>query len=233
MAVGHTRVGDVHMAVGRVVKAQGAYEQALRIQEGLPGGAAASLSAQARRDVSVTYVKLADVYCVLPGRMAEAERLYERAYQVRRELAEGDAEDVQARRDLAVVCDKLGEVAARKGGAAEAVEWYSKAAAERGRLLRLQPTNRQWQSEQWAAEGKLGVAYAALARSPQASAEERRGAGRAAVAHLRLGLEQVEAQRKAGAGDGGGTELDAVVARFTQRIEEYQRTLGGGDSEAR
>jgi tetratricopeptide (TPR) repeat protein len=232
LAVSHTRIGDVHMAMGRPLKGQGAYQQALRIQEGFWTGAAASAApAQARRDLSVTYVKLGDVCLAPPQRLADAQRLYQQAYQIRQELAEGDADDAQARRDVAIVCDKLGDLAARNSAAAQAVDWYSKAVEGRQRLLGLQPGNPQWQRELWAAEGKLGVAYAAMAQGAPASSEDRRVAAQRALAHLRRGLEQVEAQRKSiGSSSTTTAELDAAVAQFTERIQVYQRTLGDGSN---
>ena len=65
--------------------------------------------AQKQRDLSISFIKLGDVYVTL-GRTADGLKYCEDALKIRRQLADADPKDAQKQRDLSVSFNRLGGV---------------------------------------------------------------------------------------------------------------------------
>jgi tetratricopeptide (TPR) repeat protein len=61
------------------------------------------------------------------GQLGEAKSWFERSLKIREKLAQSDANDAQAQRDLSVSLDKLGDVAVQMGQLGEAKSWFERA----------------------------------------------------------------------------------------------------------
>jgi serine/threonine protein kinase/tetratricopeptide (TPR) repeat protein len=122
----HFRMGDVELALGNTPAAekeyQAGYELAQRLADADPK------SAQAQRDLSVSFTKLGDVALQL-GRTNDALDYYKKGLDVRQRLADADPKSAQAQRDLLVSHYKLGMLSEKNEDYAAAIQSYEKGLA--------------------------------------------------------------------------------------------------------
>src|SRR5262249_31700784 len=131
-----------------------------------------------------SHFAIGDIYFVL-GRTENAREQFQEAHRMANELAEADAQNLDAQHDLAVAYQKLAQVSIRLGEFPAALQFYSKA-------LEL--------TESWAA-AKLddAVAKNELVLANLRYAEATLQSGDAAAAHTAFGRALLAYQRSVGA----------------------------------
>jgi serine/threonine protein kinase len=84
-------------------------------------------NAKSQRSMAGAYRRLGEVVLRLSGRTEEAQRYFEQSYAIANALVEGNPQDDEAKKLLALSYDKLGLIAERAGDKAKAKESYLKA----------------------------------------------------------------------------------------------------------
>jgi tetratricopeptide (TPR) repeat protein len=162
LSVSQNKIGDFLLrrgAPGDADRALAAYEAALKtdlkLAEDNPG------SAEARRDLSVSQNKIGDFHRRrgAPGDADRALAAYEAALETRRKLAEDNPDSAQARRDLSVSQERIGDVYLRRGApgdADRALDAYEAALETRRKLAEDNPDSTQAQRDLSVSLVKLG-----------------------------------------------------------------------------
>jgi tetratricopeptide (TPR) repeat protein len=165
LSVSQNKIGDFYLrrgGPGDDALALAAYQAALeadrQLAEDNPD------SAQARRDLSVSQNKIGDFYLRRggPGDEALALAAYQAALETRRQLAEDNPDSAQARRDLSVSQNKIGDFYLRRGGPGDdalALVAYQAALETRRQLAEDNPDSAEARRDLSVSQNKIGDVY--------------------------------------------------------------------------
>lgn len=106
---------------------------------------------EAQREKGVNLSLIGDRWLLL-GDTAKAKDAYNRALEIRLELAESNPDDLQIKRDLAINYSNFGDLYLRLGDTGTAEQWYQKALVSRQHIVKLDPENGE-------AQRYLGVSH--------------------------------------------------------------------------
>jgi serine/threonine-protein kinase len=115
------------------------------------------------------HIELGDIFLEIEeGGTAEAKNQYEIAHDLARQVAEAHPDSAEARRDLAVSHNKLGDVYLRLGDSKAALDAYKKGLEVSQRVADADPTSPEAQRDLSASHLFLGDAYLRLGDSKAA-----------------------------------------------------------------
>jgi len=170
LSVAQERLGDFYLrrgAPGDAERGLAAYQAALATREALV--VANPDDALARRDLSVSHSKLADFYLrrSAPGDPERALAAYQAALATDEALVADNSEDAQARRDLSVAQERLGEFYLGRAGPGDAlrtVDYFGAAAGARRELVKFNPGIGELLAELTVSLFRLCLVFAQLQR---------------------------------------------------------------------
>jgi serine/threonine-protein kinase len=163
-----------------------------------------------------THFELGDVFLeAQEGGSAEARSQYEKAHDLARQLADAEPESAEARRDLAVSHNKLGDLYLRLGDGKAARDNYQQALDMARRLSDADPTSTQARRDLSVAHNKLGDVCLEL------------GDARAARDSYRKALELRERLADA---DGAGDQARRDLSVAHSKLGDACLQLGDGKS---
>ena len=111
-------------------------------------------SAEAQRDLSVSFNKLGEV-SVAAGDLNAARRYFEEGLRISRRLAEDDTASAQAQRDLSISFDRLGDVSRAAGDLKAAQGYFEDGLRIRRRLADADTANAQAQRDLWVSHWRI------------------------------------------------------------------------------
>jgi tetratricopeptide (TPR) repeat protein len=136
----YARIADAEakarLALGQSDRALMRYRELLAILE--PRAQGEPNRADYKRDVSVSYIKVGDIYRDM-GQGEQARQLYLHSLVIMEALAQGEPNRTDYQRDLSVSYNKLGDLYHELGQAEEARKRYVQSLRIRKRLARAQP----------------------------------------------------------------------------------------------
>jgi hypothetical protein len=157
-------------------------------------------NAEWQRDLSISYIRIADA---LASRDAEAaQHAYEKSLAIRERLA-GDAADLQAQHDLALVYERIGNLEIRNGRIDDGVKRLQQAITARERIATAGTDNVQWKRELALSYERLALLFA------------ENGKGEAAKALL---SKELDLRDRIAAADPANAELQSELAVVLVRL---------------
>jgi serine/threonine protein kinase/Flp pilus assembly protein TadD len=151
-----SRVGDPSAAEASVRATESArlfYSRSTKIFEAL--AKADPSNAEAKRDLSSSYVRLGDVQLEL-GSTNNALESYQKFLELSEALVQADPNDTEAKRDLSISYDRFGDAQLRLGATKNAFEHYEKSLKLREKLATADPIDDQAKRELSLSYNNLG-----------------------------------------------------------------------------
>jgi len=128
------------VAAGKLEEARQRYQQSLVVYEKLAKDNPSSADAQ--RDVSISFIKLGDMLAAA-GKPEEARQRYEQSLVIYEKLAKDNPSSADAQRDVGISLIKLGDVLVVAGKLEEARQRYEWSLVIYEKLARRQPEFRR------------------------------------------------------------------------------------------
>jgi tetratricopeptide (TPR) repeat protein len=162
LAIGHSNISDVLVALGRPDEALARQREALAAFEAL--AATDPANAAARNDVAISVSKTAEML-LNAGRNAEAIREFERALHIHLALAAADPANESMKLELASDYNRLATAQVKVGARDGALTNHARAIAMARELQRKNPVNVELRVAVGLALASRADAYAAFART--------------------------------------------------------------------
>jgi tetratricopeptide (TPR) repeat protein len=166
------RVGDIYRELYQVARAEEAYRQALRNQEGLH--AESPSNRQYRQDLATTWYWLGELLRSGEGRLAEAEAAYTSALRLQRSLLDDTPRDPRSRREFARSHRSLGIVHMHGGDPAKAEQHLQEAIRILVNMTSETPNEPYCRNDMASCLLSRGVLYKGTGRPAHAEADQRR-----------------------------------------------------------
>ncbi len=120
-----------------------------------------------QRDLSVSYIKMGDLYRAL-GEGDLAGEAYGKSLSIAERLASSEPDRADYQRDLSVSYDRMGDHYRALGQGEQAGEAYGKSLSIAERLASSEPDRADYQRDLWVSYNKMGDVYRALGQGDQA-----------------------------------------------------------------
>jgi tetratricopeptide (TPR) repeat protein len=137
------------------------YNDALKIRRQLAD--ADPKDTQKQSDLSVSFIKLGDVYVTLDP-TEDALKYYDDALKINRQLADADPKDAQKQSDLSISCNKLGDVFVKLSRTEDGLKYYDGGLKISRQLAEADPNDALKQRDLSVSFNKLGDVYVRLGR---------------------------------------------------------------------
>jgi tetratricopeptide (TPR) repeat protein len=146
---------QAHLALGFMDRAVARYTQLQTLRERL--AAAEPQRADYQRDLSVSYIKVGDLYRAL-GQGEQAREAYLQALAIHERLAAAEPQRADYQRDLSVSYERMGDLYRALGQGEQAREAYLKDLAIAERLAAAEPERADYQRDLVASLHRVGAA---------------------------------------------------------------------------
>lgn len=143
LAEAYHSLGILYQEQNRYPQSLASYEEGRRIREQLVNE---SNEREFKRDLGRSYGYLGDVQISM-GDYQQAQKSYRRSVEIRQQVAEGDANDHEARFQLARGYRNLGHLSRLEGDLENAIQWYIKTTDEDRRLTKEEPLILDYRSD--------------------------------------------------------------------------------------
>ena len=154
-------VGDYYAMYGDLSTSFEYYEQAVdiaRYQKSLVNKEEKSDSIEAKRDVSVSLNKLADIY-LQKGEVAKALQHYQDGLELRQEIQNQRPDSIEAKRDVSVSLEKLADIYLQKGEVAKSLQHYQESLELRQEIQNQRPDSIEAKRDVSVSFYKLSTVY--------------------------------------------------------------------------
>ena len=161
LSVSLEKLGDIHLAQGRLDLALSSFQQSHDIRQGL--AASEPANAESQRDLSVSLDRLGNIH-LAQGRLDPALSSFRQSHDICQHLAASAPQNSTCQRDLSVSLERLGDIHLAQGRLDLALSAFQQSLDIRQGLAASAPQNSTWQRDLSVSLNKLGDIHRAQSR---------------------------------------------------------------------